>query len=131
MIWTERKDSLKEFLNHCNRQNKHIQFTEREAGTTIPFLDVSVSLQNEKLHTDLYCKSTDKHQYLYCTNCHPKHTKNSLPYSFALLLPRICSTDELFSLGTKEMKQHLLSRGYTKAINKASRRNKQSLKRIL
>ena len=51
MVWTEGKDSLKEFLKHCNRQNKHIQFTESEVGTTVPFLDVSVSLQNEKLHT--------------------------------------------------------------------------------
>ena len=81
MIWTEGKDSLKEFLQHCNRQNKHIQFTESEAGTTVPFLDVSVSLQNEKLQTDFYCKPTDKHQYIYYTSCHPKHTKNSLPYS--------------------------------------------------
>ena len=125
MIWTEGKDSLNEFLKHCNRQNKHIQFTESEVGTTVPFLNVSVSLQNEKLHTDLYCKPTDKHQYLYYTSCHPKHTKNRLPYSLALRLRRICSTDELFSLRTKEMKQHLLNRGYTKgcindAINKAS-----------
>ena len=125
MIWTEGKGSLKEFLKHCNRQNKHIQFTESEARTTIPFLDVSVSLQNEKLHTDLYCKPTDKHRSLYYTSCHPEHTKNSLPYSIALRLHRICSTDELFSLHTKEMKQHLLNSGYTKgrinnAINKAS-----------
>ena len=125
MIWTEGKDSLKEFLKHCNRQNKHIQFTESEVGTTVPFLDFSVSLQNEKLHTDLYCKPTDKHQYLYYSSCHPKHTKNSLSYSLGLRLRRICSTDELFSLRTKEMKQHLLNRGYTKgcindAINKAS-----------
>ena len=119
------KDNLKEFLKYCNKQNKHIRFTESETGTTVPFLDVSVSLQSEKLHKDLYCKPKDKLQYLCYTSCHPKHTKNSLPYSLALRLRRICSTDELFSLRTKEMKQHLLNRGYTKgcindAINKAS-----------
>ena len=102
MVWTKGKDSLKEFLKHYNRQNKHIQFTESEAGTTVPFLDVSVSLQHEKLHTDLSCKPTDKHQYLYYTSCHPKHTKNSLPYSLTLRLHHICSTDELFSLHTEE-----------------------------
>ena len=79
MIWTEGEDSLNKFLEHGNKQNKHIQFTLSDIGTTVPFLDVSVSLQNQKLHTDLYCKPTDKHQYLYCTSCHPKHTKNSLP----------------------------------------------------
>ena len=50
MIWTEGKDSLKEFLKHCNRQNKHIQFTESEARTTVPFLDVSMSLQKKPTH---------------------------------------------------------------------------------
>ena len=108
MIWREGKDSLKQFLKHCNRPNKHIEFTESEAGTTVHFLDASVHLQNEKLHTDLYCKPTDlyckptdKHQYLYYTSCQPKHTRNSLPYSLALRLRRICLTDELFSLCTK------------------------------
>ena len=62
----------------------------------------------------LYCKPTEKHQYLYYTSCHPKHTKNSLPYSLALCLSRICPTEHLFSLRTDEMKQHLLKRGYTK-----------------
>ena len=74
----------------------------------------------------MYCKPIDKHQYLYHTSCHPKHTKNSLPYGLALRLRRICSTGHLFSLRTDEMKQHLLKRGYTKgrindAISKASR----------
>ena len=43
-----------------------------------------------------------------------------------LHLRRICSSDDLFFIRTKEMKQHLLKRGYTKgcinnAINKASK----------
>ena len=46
MIWTEGEDSLNKFLEHCNKQNKHIQFTSSDIGTTVPFLDVSVSLQN-------------------------------------------------------------------------------------
>ena len=126
MIWTEGEDSLNKFLEHCNKQNKHIQFTSSNIGTTVLFLDVSVSLKNKKLHTDLYCKPTDKHQYLYYTSCHPKHTKNSLPYGLALRLRRISSSDDLFFTCTKEMKQHLLKRGYTKgcindAINKASK----------
>ena len=125
MIWTEREGSLNKFLDHCNKQNKHIQFTLSEIRTTVPFLDVSVSLQNKKLHT-MYYKPTDKHQYLYYTSCHTKHTKGSLPYGLALRLHRICSSDDLFFTRTKEVKQHLLKRGYTKgcindAINEASK----------
>ena len=79
MIWTDGEDSLNTFLEPCNKQNKHIKFQPTGTGTTVPFLDVSVTLKNGKLHSDLYCKPTDKHQYLYYTSCHPKHTKNSLP----------------------------------------------------
>ena len=145
MIWTEGEETLNEFLTHCNNQNKHIQFEQTISMNSIPFLDVSVILENGKLTTDLYSKPIDKHQYLYSTSCHPKHTKTSLPYCLALRLRRICSTDTLFQKRTREMKHHLLQRGYKNgciqdAINKASsvtreealtnKRNQKILKRV-
>ena len=125
MIWTDGEDSLNDFLAHCNNQNKNIQFEQTISNTSIPFLDVSVTLEGGKLTTDLYCKSTDKHQYLYHTRCHPKHTKTSLPYCLALRLCRICSSENLFQQRTNEMLHHLIQRGYKKrsihdAIKKAS-----------
>ena len=90
MIWTDGEDSLNDFLTHYNNQNKNIQLEQTISNTSIPFLDVSVTLEGRKLTTDLYCKSTDKHQYLYHTSFHPKHTKTSLPYCLALRLRRIC-----------------------------------------
>ena len=59
-------------LSHCNQINKNIQFEQVASKEKIPFLA-------SKLHTDLYSKPTDKHQYFYSHSCHPKHTKNSLP----------------------------------------------------
>ena len=55
MIWTDGEDSLNTFLEHCNKQNKHIKFKLIGTGTTVPFLDVSVTLKNGKFHSDLYC----------------------------------------------------------------------------
>ena len=125
MISTEGEETLNDFLTHCNNQNKNIQFEQTISKDSIPFPDVSVILENGKLTTDLYSKPTDKHQYLYFTSCHPKHTKTSLPYCLALRLGRIRSTDTLFQKRTQEMKHHLLQRGYKKgciqdAINKAA-----------
>ena len=124
-IWTDGEDSLNDFLTHCNSQNENIQFEQTISNTSIPFLDVSVTLEGEKLTTDLYCKSTDKHQYLYHTSCHPKHTKTSLPYCLALRLRRICSSENLVQKRTNEMLHHLIQRGYKKrcthdAIKKVS-----------
>ena len=75
--------------------------------------------------TDLYSKPTDKHQYLYYSSCHRKHTKISLLYSLALRLQRICSNETLFQKRVKEMQSHLLQRGYKRgcikhAIKKAT-----------
>ena len=95
MIWTDGEDSLNDFLTHCNNQNKNIQFQQIISSTSIPFLDVSVTLEHGKL-TDLYTKSTNKHQYLHHTSCHPKHTKTSLPYCLALRLHLICSSEKPF-----------------------------------
>ena len=86
MIWTEGEDTLNRFLNHCNSLNPSIQFEQTVSNTNIPFLDVNIIFENSRLTTDLYSKPTDKHQYLYYSSCHPKHTKTSLPYSLALRL---------------------------------------------
>ena len=113
MIWTDGEDSLNDFLTHCKNQNKNIQFEQTISETLIPFLDVFVTLEGGKLTTDLYFKSTDNHQYLYHTSCHPEHTKTSLP------------SENLFQQRKNEMLHHLIQRGYKKrcmhdAIKKAS-----------
>ena len=125
MTWADGENSLNDFLTHCNNQNKNIQSTQTISNTSIPFLNVFITLEGRKLSTDLYCKSTDKHQYLYHTSCHPKHTKTSLPYCLALRLLHICSSENLFQQRTNKMLQHLIQRGYKKrcihdSIKKAS-----------
>ena len=125
MIWTEGEDTLNQFFNHCNSLNPSIQFEQTVSNTNIPFLDVNIIFENSRLTTDLYSKPTDKHQYLYYSCCHPKHTKTSLPYSLALRLRRICSNETLFQKCIEEMQSHLLQWGYKRgcikdAINKAT-----------
>ena len=61
---------------------------------------------------DLYTKPTDKHQYLFSSSCHPNHTKKGIPFGLALRLRRICSTDNIFHLRTKELTAFLTKRGY-------------------
>ena len=44
-----------------------------------------------KISTDLYIKSTDSHRYLHLTSSHSNHTKRSIVYSQWLLVKTICS----------------------------------------
>ena len=78
------------------------------------------------ISTDLYTqKPTDKHQHLLYSSCHPLHTKNAIPFSLALRLRRICSTDETFNIRTAQLTTYLLKRGFkrnfvTKQIHRAA-----------
>ena len=65
-----------------------------------------------RLETDLYVKPTDKHQYLLKSSCHPSHAKQSIPFSMALRLRRICSTDEFVNTRSDALTSHLIKRGY-------------------
>ena len=93
MIWTEGLDHLKIFIDYLNNIHPTIEFTSSHSLTNVPFLDVMVSLNNGTIQTDLYTKPTDNHQHLLSSSCHPQHTKTSIPFSLALRIRRICSTN--------------------------------------
>ena len=112
MIWTEGSDRLKIFVDYLNNIHPTIKFTSSHSLTNVPFLDVMVSLHNGIIETDLFTKPTDKHQHLLSSSCHPHHTKKAIPFSLALRLRRICSTDAKFKHRINELKTYLLARGY-------------------
>ena len=96
--------------------NKHLppnyQVHSRVVREKVSFLDTTVILDETILHTDLYTKPTDTHQYLLPSSCHPRHCTSSIPYSQALRLRRICSTNEDFQKRIRELMAHLMARGY-------------------
>ena len=113
MIWTHTENDLLNFISYLNNLHPTIKFTSSHSSTSISFLDVQVSLnQFGVVKTDLYTKPMDKHQYLLHSLCHPFHTKRAIPFSLALRLRRICSSDETFTLRTNELIQYLNNRGY-------------------
>ena len=64
-IWTHGEEKLTQFLNELNNFHSNLKFTYEISSCTVNFLDLNVSLRNGALHTDLYIKSTDGHQYLH------------------------------------------------------------------
>ena len=64
-IWTHGQEKLDSFLEELNRCNSYLKFKYKSSKTSIPFLDVKVSLPNGDLFTDLHIKSTDRHQFLH------------------------------------------------------------------
>ena len=90
-----------------------------------PGLDGQIRFDTNHICTDLYTKPTDKHQHQLYSSCHPLHTKKAIPFSLALRLRRICSTDETFNTRAAQLTTYLLKRGYnrnlvTKQIQRAA-----------
>ena len=100
MVWIHGEDKLEDFINHINSLHSTIKFTHEFSKFHISFLDVTVSLDNNyKISTDLFVKSTDTHQYLLHTSCHPSHIKN--PYLSASLCILVVSAPPLRNSNTE------------------------------
>ena len=91
MIWPYGMDSLLEFIQHLNTVHPTIKFTSTISSSEIAFLDLIIYSRDNKLHTRLYTKSTDRHMHLNFHSEHPMNLKRSIPYSQFLRLKRIHS----------------------------------------
>ena len=80
-IWTHGQEKLKVFLEDLNKFPPNLKFTSDSSEENVAFLDLTVKLKQGKIETDLYVKSTDRHQYLHYTSSHPEHTKRSIVFS--------------------------------------------------
>ena len=102
-----------------------------EKTSSIPFLDTSISIENGRVEVDLHRKKTHRNQYLLPSSCHPKATSAAIPYSLALQIVRICTSQEKRDLRLKDLKDLLLARNYPNnlidsSINKAKKNPKKS-----
>ena len=114
-LWNHGEESLNSFVEEINQAHPTIKFTTEWSRDSASFLDTTVKIVDGRIVTDLYVKPTDTHQYLAANSYHPRHCKEAIPYSQALLMRRICSSDEAFNNNrTTNLKEHLTRRGYDK-----------------
>ena len=105
-IWSHGEEALLRFVEELNNTHPTIKFTAEWSRESIPFLDTLMSLKDGTITMDLYVKPTDTHQYLAANSCHPRHCKEAIPFSQALRMRRICSSDGDFLKRTAELKTH-------------------------
>jgi len=111
-IWTHGEDELDKFITHLNNSHATIKFTTESGRNNISFLDTAISIHRGKLVSNLYTKPTDSHNYLLFSSCHPKHTKEGIPYSQLIRVRRICTYTMDFIENAKMLKQHFIRREY-------------------
>ena len=107
------------------------KFTWGISETSVTFLDINISVQDNKLATSVHYKPTDSHSYLLYSSSHASHVIDSIPYSQFLWLRRLCREDSDFNSQCDEMFNFFSERGYPdsilfKALNRVQNVNKES-----
>ena len=111
LMWSKMISEIKEFsiLLHYH---SGLFFSAIIGKHKLTFLDVLISLLNNRLATTVYSKPTSSHMYLQHSSCHPLGCKNGIAKGVALRLRRICSSDEEYLRQSHKYKHFLISRGH-------------------
>ena len=97
--------------------------------SSLPFLDLCVSISNNRVSTTIHYKATDTHNYFEYTSSHPTHCRNAIPFSQFLRLRRICSDDGDYDIKSAEMASFFDYRGFPKNLITTSRQRAKGISR--
>ena len=108
-IWNGTVIQLQEFIKKLNNCHPTIKFDFKFSKTSIEFLDTTVYKNKEqnKLLTTVYCKSTDRRNFLHYTSAYL-----CIPYSQALRLKEICARTSELSKNLQVLKESSINRGF-------------------
>ena len=107
---------LDDFINCVCNFHPTLQFTSNISDLGLPFLDITLKINNDSIQTSVHHKDTDTHNYLHHTSLHADHCKQAIPYSQFLRLGRICSDNDNFAARATEMKAFFQARGCPEAL---------------
>ena len=83
----------------------------------VSFLDTKICKNEDGiLCTTIYRKPSDRRNFLHYKLVHPKALKDSIPYSQALRVKRICSETSEVIKHLKDLKDAFIKRGYQSKI---------------
>ena len=112
LLWNKSKTQLLDFITKLNCRRPKIKFEFKYSKTSSEFLDTKIYKNKEKnkLLTTIYRKPTDRRKFLVPTSADPKSLINSMPFSQAFRLTKICSKP--LELNKHELNESFINRGY-------------------
>ncbi len=113
IIWNKKLGNIEDFISILESLHESIGFKRSSNTKNIPFLDIDVQIdQTNNIQTDVFYKVTDTHQYLDFRSCHPRHTKNNIPFNLARRICTITSQETTRLKRLLELKNILIQRNY-------------------
>ena len=116
-------EAIKDVLNSIHPK---LQFTMEHSEEMVPFLDVLIRKEGNKIWMDLYTKPTDTRRYLPYKSAHPKHCKVNIPFCLARRICTIVENEQAKLKHLEELKEimcrqkyplEIINKGITKAIS--------------
>ena len=111
-------------LQTINPINPSIQLIMECSKNAIPFLDILIKPNNDKIWMNIYYKPTDAHRCLPFSSNHPNHCKKNIPLTLARRICTIVQNTEAKMKHLENLKMNLSKYQYPKqltgfGINKA------------
>eukprot|EP00061_Rhincodon_typus_P002551 g17866.t1 len=107
---------LEKFIDFASNFHPSLTFAWSISDSSLPFLNISVSISEDILATNIQYKPTDSHSYLDSTSSHPASCEDSIPFSQFLCLRCICSDGVNFNKGASKMTTFFLNRGFPSTV---------------
>ena len=110
MTWNKSEAELRAFLDHANEWHPNIKF-EYKIGTSLPFLDVLLTNNNDILSTSVYHKPSAEPYITPSISDHPRHVFINVITTALARAVRYSSTFDAFNNERRAIKLTLLYDG--------------------
>ena len=111
-ISTSTKNEHDDFMQYVNDFHPSFSYTYDMSDNSVNFLDISISMTQHGLTTDIFYKDTDTHSCHRHESAHPPSCKKVIPYSQLLRLRRISNNDHNLERRSDEMSEFFSQRGF-------------------
>ena len=84
--------------------------------TQVDFMDLTIRIDNDRLHTSLYEKPSNLHLYIPPHSCHPPGLVRGIVHGMIYRIHTLCSDPNDINTRTMELYRQLQHRGYSRNI---------------
>ena len=68
-------DSMQEFIDYTNNCHPALRFTHNITEQCLPFLNILLTIKDDRISTTIYYEETHAHSFLNCCSQRPKNPK--------------------------------------------------------
>ena len=100
------------FFTTLNTAHRNLSFTMEIPTSSLPFLDVAVTIQNDTYHTGIYRKPTNTGVLMHYNSMVPTKWKRALVKCFVNRAFKICSSYKTFKIELNKIELMFTKNGY-------------------